>query len=275
MLQCVDGQVETAHLVQHYHVERRRGRALIHVAAHMEAGFIRAPMNHRVNEPAIVVEGEDDMCVFGEELVEGHVFHPMRMIVRHHQSGQVHHIDNSHLDARNILLQKYVPGIKVRVVNVVDLTALMMPDDHPHGMENMSFNELFTKDAHVIFAFHNNRWLIHTMVHGRSNEARFHVRGYMDQGTTTTPFDMVVLNKMSRFHLAIDALKHVSRLRSQVSDVVDMFNRKLYEHHDYIRQHLEDMPEIRNWRWTADFSEPTAPPPLAKGHPRGSVFSDS
>ena len=177
--------------------------------------------------------------------------------------------------AASWLLQKYVPGIKVRVVNVVDLTALMMPDDHPHGMDNMSFNELFTKDAHVIFAFHNNRWLIHTMVHGRSNEARFHVRGYMDQGTTTTPFDMVVLNKMSRFHLAIDALKHVSRLRSQVSDVVDMFNRKLYEHHDYIRQHLEDMPEIRNWRWTADFSEPTAPPPLAKGHPRGSVFSDS
>jgi xylulose-5-phosphate/fructose-6-phosphate phosphoketolase len=97
----------------------------------------------------------------------------------------------------------------------------------------------------------------------------------MDQGTTTTPFDMVVLNKISRFHLAIDALKYASRLRSQVSDVIDMFNRKLYEHHDYIRQHLEDMPEIRNWGWTADFNEPSAPPPLAKGHPRGSVFSDS
>jgi xylulose-5-phosphate/fructose-6-phosphate phosphoketolase len=177
--------------------------------------------------------------------------------------------------ATSWLLQKYVPGIKVRVVNVVDLSVLMMPDDHPHGMDNMSFDALFTKDAPVIFAFHNNRWLIHTMVHARSNESRFHVRGYMDQGTTTTPFDMVVLNKMSRFHLAIDALKYVSRLRSQVSDVVDMFGRKLYEHHDYIRQHLEDMPEIRNWHWTADFSEPSTPPPLAKGHPRGSVFSDS
>jgi xylulose-5-phosphate/fructose-6-phosphate phosphoketolase len=86
---------------------------------------------------------------------------------------------------------------------------------------------------------------------------------------------MVVLNKMSRFHLAIDALKYVSRLRSEVSDVVDTFNRKLYEHHDYIRQHLEDMPEIRNWHGTADFSEPTAPPPLAKGHPRAGLFSDS
>jgi xylulose-5-phosphate/fructose-6-phosphate phosphoketolase len=177
--------------------------------------------------------------------------------------------------AASWLLQKHVPGIKVRVVNVVDLSVLMMPDDHPHGMDNMSFNALFTKDAPVIFAFHNNRWLIHTMVHGRSNEDRFHVRGYMDQGTTTTPFDMVVLNKMSRFHLAIDALKYVSRMRSQVSDVVDMFNRKLYEHHDYIRQHLEDMPEIRDWAWTADFKEPSAPPPLAKGHPRGSLFSDS
>jgi len=101
------------------------------------------------------------------------------------------------------------------------------------------------------------------------------VRVYMDQGTTTTPFDMVVLNRMSRYHLAMDALKYVSRLRSQVSDVIDMFNRKLYEHHDYIRQHLEDMPEIRNWRWTADFSEPSAPPPLAKGHPRAGLFSDS
>ena len=117
--------------------------------------------------------------------------------------------------ATSWLLQKYVPGIKVRVVNVVDLTALMMPDDHPHGMDNMSFDALFTKDAPVIFAFHNNRWLIHSMVHGRSNEARFHVRGYMDRGTTTTPFDMVVLNEMSRFHLAIDALKHVPRLRSR------------------------------------------------------------
>jgi len=107
--------------------------------------------------------------------------------------------------ATSWLLQKYVPGIKVRVVNVVDLSVLMMPDDHPHGMDNMSFNALFTTDAPVIFAFHNNRWLIHTMVHGRANEGRFHVRGYTDHGTTTTPFDMVVLNQMSRFHLAIDA----------------------------------------------------------------------
>lgn len=176
--------------------------------------------------------------------------------------------------AASWLLQKHVPGIKVRVVNVVDLSVLMMPDDHPHGMDNGSFDSLFTSDAPVIFAFHNNRWTIHTMVHGRSNEGRFHVRGYMDRGTTTTPFDMVVLNEMSRYHLAIDALKQVSRLRSDVSDVIDMFTRKLREHHDYIRANLEDMPEIRDWGWTADFSETSNPPPLAKGHPRGQVFTD-
>jgi xylulose-5-phosphate/fructose-6-phosphate phosphoketolase len=177
--------------------------------------------------------------------------------------------------ATSWLLQKHVPGIKVRVVNVVDLSVLMSPDDHPHGMDNISFDALFTKDVDVIFAFHGYRWLIHSMVHGRSNEARFHVRGFNDMGTTTTPFDMVVLNKMSRYHLAIDALKHVPRLRSQASDAIDMFNRKLYEHHAYIRQHFEDMPEILNWSWTKDFSEPAAPPPLAKGHPRGQVFTDS
>jgi xylulose-5-phosphate/fructose-6-phosphate phosphoketolase len=138
----------------------------------------------------------------------------------------------------------------------------------------MSFNALFTKDAHVVFAFHNNNRLIHSLVHGRSNENRFHVRGYRDRGTTTTPFDMVVLNEMSRFHLALDALYQIPRLRSQASDAVDMFGRKLSEHHDYIRRHLEDMPEIKNWRWTADFSESNTPVPLAKGHARKSLFTD-
>jgi xylulose-5-phosphate/fructose-6-phosphate phosphoketolase len=157
--------------------------------------------------------------------------------------------------AASWLLQKYVPGIVVRVVNVVDLTVLMMPDVHPHGMDNMSFDALFTQTAPVMFAFHNNRWLIHTMVHGRTNEQRFHVRGYMDRGTTTTPFDMVVLNEMSRFHLALDALKHVPRLRSEAAGAIALFERKLVDHHAYIREHLDDMPEIANWRWTADFSD--------------------
>ncbi len=177
--------------------------------------------------------------------------------------------------AASWLLQKHVPGIKVRVVNVVDLMTLMYPDKHPHGMDDMSFNALFTENAPVIFAFHNNRWLIHTMIHGRSNEGRFHVHGYMDQGTTTTPFDMVVLNEMSRYQLALDALKHIPRLRAQAADGITLFGKKLNEHHDYIRQNLEDMPEIRNWQWTKDFSESTAPAPLAKGHPEKAMFTDS
>jgi xylulose-5-phosphate/fructose-6-phosphate phosphoketolase len=177
--------------------------------------------------------------------------------------------------ATSWLLQKHVPGIKVRVVNVVDLGTLMSPDDYPHGMDNISFNALFTTDVPVIFAFHGYRWIIHSMVHGRANESRFHVRGYNDYGSTTTPFDMTVLNKMSRFHLVIDALKHVPRLRSQASDAIDFFSRRLYDHSAYIRQHFEDMPEIRNWHWTTDFSEPAEPPPLAKGQPRGQLFSDS
>jgi len=124
-----------------------------------------------------------------------------------------------------------------------------------HGMDNISFNALFTRDGDVIFAFRGYRWLIHSMVDGRVNEARFHVRGFNDEGTTTTSFDMVVLNKMSRFYLPIDALRHVPRLRSQASDAIDMFEAKLYEHHVYIRQSFQDMPEIQNWRWTKDFSE--------------------
>jgi xylulose-5-phosphate/fructose-6-phosphate phosphoketolase len=173
------------------------------------------------------------------------------------------------------LLQKHVPGIKVRVVNVVDLMTLMFPDKHSHGMDEMSFNALFTEKAPVIFAFHNNRWLIHTLVHGRSNEARFHVHGYMDRGTTTTPFDMVVLNEMSRFHLALDALKHIPRLRLQAEDAITFFNQELHRHHDYIREHLDDMPEILNWKWTKDFSDSAAPAPLAKGHPQKAMFTDS
>ena len=95
------------------------------------------------------------------------------------------------------------------MVNVVDFMTLMFPDKHSHGMDEMSFNALFIEKAPVIFAFHNNPWLIHTLVHGRSNEGRFHVHGYMDRGTTTTPFDMVFLNEMSRFHLALDAPKQI------------------------------------------------------------------
>jgi xylulose-5-phosphate/fructose-6-phosphate phosphoketolase len=121
----------------------------------------------------------------------------------------------------------------------------------------------------VIFAFHGYPWVIHPMVHRRANEERFHVRGFLDRGTTTTPFDMVVLNKMSRYHLAIDALNYIPRFRLDASGVIDEFNRKLAEHHVYIREHLEDMPEIRDWRWTPDFVDPSGPLP-----PAGRTASD-
>jgi xylulose-5-phosphate/fructose-6-phosphate phosphoketolase len=177
--------------------------------------------------------------------------------------------------AASWLLQKHLPGIKVRVVNVVDLGTLMNPDSHPHGMDNLAFEALFTESAPVIFAYHGFTWAIHSMVHGRSNEARFHVRGFRDEGTTTTPFDMVVLNQMSRFHLAIEALKYIPRLRSQATDLIDFFNRKLYEHQLYTRQNFQDLPEIMNWHWTSDFSDPSGPPPLAKGRPHKTLFTDS
>ncbi|HEY0288078.1 MAG TPA: phosphoketolase family protein [Pseudomonas sp.] len=173
------------------------------------------------------------------------------------------------------LLQKHVPGIRVRLVNVVDLGILSAPEDRPHGMDHVSFEALFTRAAPVVFAFHGSTWVIHSMVHGRANEARFHVRGFSDRGTTTTPFDMVVLNRMSRYQLAIDALHHVPRLRAQSLDAINFFESQLRKHHAWIREYFEDMPEIRNWRWTDDFSDPEGPPPLAKGHLRGQTFTDA
>ena len=177
--------------------------------------------------------------------------------------------------AASWLLQKYLPGIRVRVVNVIDLAVLMSPTEHPHGMDNLYFQELFTESAPVMFVHHGYRWSIHSMIHGRPNEARFHVRGFIDQGSTTTPFDMVVRNKISRLHLALDALKYVPRLRSTAGDLEDMLRRKLYEHNAYIREHFEDLPDIALWRWTSDFSESTEPLPLAKGQPHSALFTDS
>ena len=173
------------------------------------------------------------------------------------------------------LLRKHVPDVRVRVVNVVDLGTLSAPDQRPHGSDTPSFEALFTRDVPVMFAFHGSTWVIHSMVHGRANEARFHVRGFSDRGTTTTPFDMVVLNRMSRYQLAIDALSHVPRLRAQSGHAIEFFEQQLRRHHTWIREHFEDLPEIRNWHWTSDFTEPDGPPPLAKGHMRGQTFTDA
>lgn len=173
------------------------------------------------------------------------------------------------------LLRKHVPDIRIRLVNVVDLGTLGTPRQHPHGLDETSFEALFTREAPVMFAFHGSPWVIHSMVHGRANESRFHVRGFSDQGTTTTPFDMVVLNRMSRYQLAIDGLSHVPRLGEKCVAAGEFFEGQLRKHHAWIREHFEDLPEIRNWHWTSDFTEPVGPPAFAKGHARGQPYTDA
>ncbi len=148
------------------------------------------------------------------------------------------------------LLRKHIPELHLRVVNVVDLMVLSPPAYHPHGMDEEGFREMFTADKQVIFAFHGYVRMIHDLVHGRPEPERFHVRGYMEEGTTTTPFDMVVANRVSRYHLAMEALRRVPALQSKSAHVVELFERKLAEHQSYIKDHLEDMPEIRDWAWS-------------------------
>ncbi|HEX4681053.1 MAG TPA: phosphoketolase family protein [Gemmatimonadaceae bacterium] len=146
-------------------------------------------------------------------------------------------------------LRKLVPELRVRVVNVIDLMSLFDPTIHPHGMPEQRFVELFTRDKPVVFAFHGYQFAIHQVVHRRPHPARFHVRGFAEQGTTTTPFDMVVLNHMSRFHLAMIALRFSTLAREQVDSAADELRRQMNAATAYAREHFEDPPEIRNWKW--------------------------
>ena len=146
-------------------------------------------------------------------------------------------------------LRENAPGLRVSVVNVVDLMALFTPDAHPHGMTDERFLELFGESAPVIFAFHGYPGTIHQVMHGRPNPGRFHVRGYREEGTTTTPFDMVVLNQTSRFHLVIQALRRAPRPPANANLLIDECEAMLKKHSAYVREHLEDMPEIRDFRW--------------------------
>jgi xylulose-5-phosphate/fructose-6-phosphate phosphoketolase len=146
-------------------------------------------------------------------------------------------------------LRRRAPGLRVRIVNVVDLMALAAPEEHPHGMSAARFAELFTEDCHVIFGFHGYPGAVHQLLHGRPNAHRFHVRGYREEGTTTTPFDMVVLNGMSRFHLVMEALKRARRPVPDLTRLVDECLTSLDQHRAYVLEHFEDMPEIRDWTW--------------------------
>lgn len=130
---------------------------------------------------------------------------------------------------------------------MVDLMTLARPADHPHGMDPTLFSEIFTDTTDVVFAFHGFPGAIHQLVHGRPNTDRFHVRGYIEQGTTTTPFDMTVLNKASRFHLVMDALNNARTSPAGAAELSEWCRAKLAEHSAYIREHLEDLPEISSW----------------------------
>ena len=147
------------------------------------------------------------------------------------------------------LLREHVPELKVRVVNVVDLMKLQPDTEHPHGLPDAEFDEIFTKDRPVIFAYHGYPWLIHRLTYRRTNHSSFHVRGYKEEGTTTTPFDMVVRNDMDRFHLVMDVIDRVPTLGSRCAPLRQRMAARRVEHHAYIRKHGDDMPEVRDWRW--------------------------
>jgi xylulose-5-phosphate/fructose-6-phosphate phosphoketolase len=153
-------------------------------------------------------------------------------------------------------LRERIPELTVRVVNVVDLMALFPPEAHPHGMNSTRFVELFTADKPVIFAFHGYQRAIHEVVHGREHAERFHVRGFTEQGTTTTPFDMVLLNGMSRYHLAIEALHRADRVRSRAQALIAELEHQIATSRAYAFEHLEDAPEIRDWVWPFQEPEP-------------------
>jgi xylulose-5-phosphate/fructose-6-phosphate phosphoketolase len=147
------------------------------------------------------------------------------------------------------LLREYVPDIRIRVVNVVDLMTLQPQTEHPHGLEDRDFDELFTRDKPVIFAFHGYPGIIHRLTYRRHNHDNIHVRGYKEKGTTTTPFDMVVLNNLDRYQLAFDAIRRIPRLVDQVQKASDRYWTMMERHKLYVGEHGEDMPEVRDWRW--------------------------
>ena len=148
------------------------------------------------------------------------------------------------------MLRQYAPGLKVRVVNVVDRMRLCPPERHPHGMSDVDFTKIFTATVPVIFAFHGYPGVIHDLLHGRTAHDRFHVRGYIEEGTTTTPFDMVVLNKMSRLHLCLDVPRYVPDMFRNSRALLERCVSLLDQHEIYIRQNFDDLPEIKDWAWS-------------------------
>jgi xylulose-5-phosphate/fructose-6-phosphate phosphoketolase len=147
------------------------------------------------------------------------------------------------------ILREHLPELKLRVVNVVDLMKLQPQSEHPHGLSDADFDTLFTKDKPVIFAFHAYPWLIHRLTYRRTNHDNIHVRGYKEEGTITTPFDMTVMNDLDRFHLAMDTIDRIPRIWEKGAYLKQTLKDKLVEHKQYIRKEGRDLPEIRNWKW--------------------------
>jgi xylulose-5-phosphate/fructose-6-phosphate phosphoketolase len=150
------------------------------------------------------------------------------------------------------LLNEHFPDLKVRVVNVVDLMTLQPQTEHPHGLSDKEFDLLFTTDKPIVFVFHGYPWLIHRLTYRRTNHENLHVRGYKEEGTTTTPFDMCVLNDIDRFHLVLDVIERVPRLTDIGAHVAQLMRGKLIEHKQYVCEYGDDMPEISDWRWRSN-----------------------
>jgi len=148
------------------------------------------------------------------------------------------------------LIRRHLPDLKIRVINVVDLMRLQSSDSHPHGLSDAEFDVLFTRDKPVIFAFHGYPSLIHRLTYRRANHTNIHVRGYQEEGTTTTPFDMVVLNGLDRFHLVEAVIDRVPQLGTRAAYFKQAIRDKLIEHRHYIEKYGEDMPEIMGWLWS-------------------------
>jgi xylulose-5-phosphate/fructose-6-phosphate phosphoketolase len=148
------------------------------------------------------------------------------------------------------LLRELAPRLRIRVVNVVDLMALQPREEHPQGLDDAAFDAIFTRDRPVLFAYHGYPWLIHRLTYRRANHPNIHVRGYKEEGTTTTPFDMAVLNDIDRFRLVMDAARRVPALASARPSIEPLMQARRAAHHAYIREHGVDMPEITRWKWT-------------------------
>ncbi|MEP7453431.1 phosphoketolase family protein [Phyllobacterium sp. SB3] len=151
------------------------------------------------------------------------------------------------------ILREFMPELRIRVVNIVDLMALQPKERHPHGLADDDFDAIFTKDRPVIFSYHGYPWTVHRLTYRRTNHNNFHVRGYNEEGTTTTPFDMTVMNGLDRFSLVLSVIDHVAASSPAAAELKQLMNVKLLNHHDYIREHGQDMPEILNWEWTPHF----------------------